>query len=191
MSGAYSPPLAPGVERALLRWPDVPAAFGWLSLDRRGHWSVPAGRITHPGTLAFLRSHYGADAGGRWFVQNGPQRAFVTLDLAPWVLGLDGHGELVAFNGHRLAAPDMLVVSDEGDLLVASEIGLGNVADRDLGRFVDALEAPGAGSSVTEVLAGTVPGRLRFRGVELAVECLAAAALPARFGFVRQPAPGG
>ena len=26
------------VEQAMRRWPSVPAVFGWLRLDRRGHW---------------------------------------------------------------------------------------------------------------------------------------------------------
>ena len=28
------------VLRAMTRWPDVPAVYGWLSLDRRGRWLI-------------------------------------------------------------------------------------------------------------------------------------------------------
>ena len=30
----------PIVRRAIARWPNVPAVYGWLKLDRRGRWSV-------------------------------------------------------------------------------------------------------------------------------------------------------
>ena len=40
MSTAYRPPLAPDVERALARWPNVPAAFGWLAHTTRGFLSI-------------------------------------------------------------------------------------------------------------------------------------------------------
>lgn len=187
MSTAYRPPLAPDVERALARWPHVPAAFGWLALDRRGRWSVPDGRITHPGTIAFLQSHYGADEQGRWFVQNGPQRAYVTLDLAPWVFSLDGTGAVVAFNGRRIEAPRTLVVTDSGDLLLMTEIGLGNVLDKDLAPFIDQLGTTPGGVSPLAVLADEASAALCYRGHMLALERLTSAALPARFGFTPTP----
>ena len=28
------------VIRAMAKWPDVPAVWGWLSLDRRGVWKL-------------------------------------------------------------------------------------------------------------------------------------------------------
>ena len=34
--------------RALARWPDVPALYGWLSLDRRGRWCIQGELITRP-----------------------------------------------------------------------------------------------------------------------------------------------
>src|SRR2546427_12526171 len=35
------------VLRSMLKWPDVPAVYGWLSLDRRGSWMIKtvAGRF--------------------------------------------------------------------------------------------------------------------------------------------------
>lgn len=189
MSTAYRPPLAPDVERALARWPNVPAAFGWLALDRRGRWSVPEGRITHPGTIAFLQSHYGADDEGRWYVQNGPQRAYVTLDLAPWVFSLDGTGTLVAFNGKRIEMPRTLLVTDGGELLLTTEIGLGNLLDKDLTPFIDLLSTASPTLSPLEVLAGGVPAALWYQGHALTLERLPAAALPERFGFQRIPLP--
>ena len=28
------------VHRALAKWPNVPACYGWLALDRRGRWRM-------------------------------------------------------------------------------------------------------------------------------------------------------
>lgn len=189
MSASYRPPLAPAVTRALARWPNVPAAYGWLHLDRRGRWSVPDGRITHPGTIAFLQSHYGADDAGRWFVQNGPQRAYVTLELAPWVFHLDGAGQLVAFNGVRVRSPSSLVIADSGDLLLMTELGLGNLLDKDLSPFVDQLISGRPDCTPAEVLEGKADSGLIFGGCALAVEHLPVEVLPVRFGYQRLPGP--
>ena len=38
------------VQDAIARWPDVPAVFGWLSLDPRGRWRLhPQGQAAHGG----------------------------------------------------------------------------------------------------------------------------------------------
>ncbi len=79
---------------ALQRWPDVPAVYGWLSLDKRGRWRLhpdqgAAQAITNPQILAFMDRNYAADAAGCWFFQNGPQRVYVDLLGAPYILRLD------------------------------------------------------------------------------------------------------
>ena len=42
------------VIRGMLKWPNVPSVYGWLSLDRRGSWTIKnvSGRferIANPG----------------------------------------------------------------------------------------------------------------------------------------------
>ena len=86
------------VKDAIARWPDVPAVFGWLSLDGRGRWRLhPQGQaaqggegesITNSQILDFINRNYEHDDAGRWFFQNGPQRVFLRLDAAPFVLRL-------------------------------------------------------------------------------------------------------
>src|SRR5437762_13798517 len=73
------------VLRSMLKWPDVPAVYGWLSLDRRGNWMIKtvAGRferIAHAAVREFIGRNYASDPEGRWYFQNGPQRVFVALD---------------------------------------------------------------------------------------------------------------
>ncbi len=187
MSPAYSPELAPDVQRALARWPNVPAAFGWLRLDRRARWLVPDGPITHPGTIGFLHRHYGADEAGRWFVQNGPQRAYVAIDLAPWVFSLDGIGRLCTPAGRLVEQVDALVLTPCGETLLMTELGLGNVLDRDLARFTTLLESSSEGGALQAVLDGRDDLPLHYLGRRLPVLRFTVAALPARFGFQREP----
>ncbi len=86
------------VSRSMLKWPDVPAVYGWLSLDRRGNWAIKTAggrfeRIANAAVREFIGRNYAADAGGRWYFQNGPQRVFVALDYTPWVYRLADAGE--------------------------------------------------------------------------------------------------
>src|SRR3546814_2832342 len=84
------------VKAALAKWPDVPAVYGWLSLDERGRWRLhPQGDAAHGGPgesidntqiQAFIGRNYASDSQGRWYFQNGPQRVYVRLDAAPCLL---------------------------------------------------------------------------------------------------------
>ena len=71
------------VLRALAKWPDVPALFGWLSLDRRGRWYVRGEPISRPQIIDTIGRNYAADEQGRWYFQNGPQRGYVSCETAP------------------------------------------------------------------------------------------------------------
>src|SRR5512133_559363 len=75
---------------ASIKWPDVPACYEWLSLDRRGNWRLQGERVSHAGLIDFLNRHYSSDDAGNWFVQNGPQRVYVDLAATPWIYRLDG-----------------------------------------------------------------------------------------------------
>jgi hypothetical protein len=84
------------VLRSLIKWPKVPACFGWLALDRRGQWRMrdeyaqqnhlPGQVITHRALNDFIARNYASDSLGRFFFQNGPQRVFVTLSATPWIV---------------------------------------------------------------------------------------------------------
>lgn len=129
------------VARSLARWPDVPAVCGWLRLDRRGRWLLrdPAsgsfGRIGNAALNAFISRNYAADAAGRWFFQNGPQRVYVALDYTPLVGRLEGEG----FRDHlgRAIAHAEAFVDDEGSVLLACEGTVALLDDRDLLAFVE------------------------------------------------------
>lgn len=73
------------VLRSMAQWPQLPAVYGWLALDRRGNWllkepgSERFGRIGNAAMRDFISRNYAADERGRWFFQNGPQRVYVQL----------------------------------------------------------------------------------------------------------------
>jgi hypothetical protein len=156
------------VLRGMARWPDVPAVYGWLALDRRGDWRLkdPAqgrfSRIGNAALRAYIGRNYERDARGCWYFQNGPQRVYVTLAYAPLVLRLEGES-LVDHCGRPARALETFR-DDEGSVLILVERGIGLLDDRDLLRFT---EASGA---VTE-----------------AWPVVARHHVPARFGFVAQP----
>ena len=131
------------VARSLAKWPNVPAVYGWLGLDRRGNWLIRSThgatprfeRIANAALREFIGRNYEADERGRWFFQNGPQRVFVTLAYAPLVVHHEGE-RLVDHCGREMK-PLETFVDDEGSVLVRGERGLALLDDRDLERYAD------------------------------------------------------
>jgi hypothetical protein len=148
------------VARSIARWPNVPAVFGWLSLDRRGQWRIKGEKISNPALREFIGRNYEADAQGRWFFQNGPQRVYVRLDYTPLVIHFEGDG-LVDQRGRPFRART-LYVDDAGSVLADGEGTVALLDDRDLGRVADEAEA---------------------------FATLRAAEVPRMFGFIADPSP--
>jgi hypothetical protein len=148
------------VARSMAKWPNVPAVYGWLSLDRRGNWRIKGERVTHAALRDFIGRNYAADERGCWFFQNGPQRVFVSLAYTPLVVHFEGD-RLVDQRGVPFD-PSAVYQDDEGSVLVEAKTGqIALLDDRDLERYADrADELP------------------RVRKAEV----------PERFGFVRDPA---
>lgn len=148
------------VVRSMAKWPNVPAVYGWLALDRRGNWLIKGERIANQALRDFIGRNYECDARGCWYFQNGPQRVFVRLAYTPLVVHYEGE-RLLDQCGRAFAAGE-IYLDDEGSVLLA---GAGSVAlldDRDLERFADGAD-----------------GLTRIATAEVA----------RRFGFVADPAP--
>lgn len=143
----------------MLRWPNVPAVCGWLRLDQRGHWYLidrhapgfderadRGSRIEHRGLIEFIERNYAGDESGRWYFQNGPQRVFVDLDLAPLVLRVVDHGDaglaLLSHHGVAIRAATRALRDAAGNLYMLTEIGPGVVHDGDLATLFAAADAP-------------------------------------------------
>ena len=149
------------VLRSVAKWPNVPAVYGWLALDRRGNWLIKAERIANPALREFIARNYDCDARGCWYFQNGPQRVYVRLAYTPLVVHYEGEA-LVDHCGRPFGPPDHVFVDEDGSVLVEQGGKIALLDDRDLARYTDSA------------------GQLLR---------IARAQVPARFGFVADPAP--
>lgn len=174
---------------AVARWPQVPACYGWLSLDRRGRWRLQGEPVTHAGLIAFMNRQYGTDGQGRWFLQNGPQRVFAALAYTPWVFRLEGDGGLTAQTGEAAGPVSGVWLDEEGNVLLLAAQGIGLLDDRDLGRFVgECRHADGSAADEESLLAALAGGPpVTWRGTRVAG--IRREDVAGRFGFVAEPTP--
>lgn len=170
-------------------WPDVPACYGWLSLDRRGAWRLKGEIVRHEGLVALLNRNYAGERDGCWCVRNGPQRVYVDLEYAPWVFRAGEHGDLVTHTGEDAGAVQGVWLDEAGNVLILADAGPGLLDDRDLAAFLTAcVGADGRAAGDAALLAVMAGGAGVFwRGLPLAA--VQSDAVPARFGFRRVPAP--
>jgi hypothetical protein len=174
------------VKAALKKWPNVPNCHDWLALDARGDWylrdeptqlagpfpQVKGSRIEHDKLKAFICRNYEADAHGAWFFQNGPQRVYVWLEAAPWVLGVQvDQGaalgcQIETHTGLPIQDVREVLLDELGRVFLVTERGLGVV------RSMDMLAA-----SEVILAQGWAPQEVTF------------APLPGRFGYALRPQP--
>ena len=187
------------VIQALARWPNVPAVYGWLSLDRRGHWRLQGEPVRHAGLAAFISRNYAATENGEWFFQNGPQRVFVSLEYTPWVLRWSADDRLTCHTGDAVAEPSAAWLDDRGSMLIGFEAGVGLVCDQDLPALLERFSAssrPGGGDSdpscaIEHFLADPAGNSLwlHLATGPLPIRVIQAGEVPTRFGFDPEPQP--
>jgi hypothetical protein len=124
---------------AMLRWPNVPACYGWLSLDQRGRWRMRGEAVSHRGLQDFLNRQYAHDEDGNYFVQNGPQRVFVDLDYTPWVCTWRAPDRLETQVGEAVSELRGAAIDEEGNLLLEIPAGIALLCDRDLPALLPCL----------------------------------------------------
>jgi hypothetical protein len=189
------------VIRSMAKWPDVPNVYGWLALDRRGQWLVKsrAGgfeRISNPAVVEFINRNYQADATGRWFFQNGPQRVFVALRYTPLVYRIEqGGAQLVAHTGMAIERVNGAWLDERGALLLQGDAGVGVLSDRDLGEALALMRdehgrVPDEGRVAALVDGSAESGLYLHLGPGRApVDRISSSAVAGRFGFVAEPRP--
>ena len=150
------------VKKALEKWPNVPDCYGWLALDQRGKWYMRDDRIQaqgffphpkgswlqHEKLIDFIGRNYQADELGRWFFQNGPQKVFVELETAPWVIRVQELSSTdltktdYIFSTHtgQKISPQRVLEDEQGLVYLLTELGLGVVHSQDMLAFANALE---------------------------------------------------
>lgn len=185
---------------AIAKWPDVPHVYGWLRLTARGQWQLRGEPIANAAIRDFIGRNYASDERGRWFFQNGPQRVYVELELAPWVYRLHSDGVPVAQTGARPRELREAALLGDGRLVLQTDLGPGGVDDRDAPRLLPALVDADGRPLAEEVVerwldgdgaAWLAAGRLGLRGGIVPLRRMNADDLGARYGFERQPAAGG
>lgn len=170
-------------------WPNVPACYGWLALDRRGVWRLQGEPVHHAGLNAYLGKNYRRDDSGCWVVHNGPQKVFVALDYAPWVFRLMPEGVLLTHTGVLAGAPTSIHVDEEGAILLLTPTGPGLLDDRDLAEMLaDCVTESGAALD-EDMLDQAITGctRLSWRGLPIGAIRREEAA--SRLGFIANPTP--
>ncbi|MGC4003669.1 MAG: DUF2946 family protein [Pirellulales bacterium] len=166
------------VRQAIAKWPNVPDCYGWLGLDARGGWYLrdaaaqAAGAFTQGGAakgdllrhdklLGFIGRNYACDARGCWFFQNGPQRVFVELEVAPWIWRVAPDFALSAHTGAP-ARLERALLDEQGRVFALTDLGLGLVHSLDVALVAAAVEQ--AGWVLEEVVAADLPVRYGFVG---------------------------
>ena len=189
------------VLRGMAKWPDVPAVYGWLSLDRRGSWLIKGAHITNPTVSAFIGRNYERDSAGRWFFQNGPQRVFVAIEYTPFVYRvMNADKSPLAIESHTGLAVASLTgawIDENGALLIETEHGIGVIDDRDLDKMlpalIDANGTPVPEAALDQLMQLIQEGRaaplwLKFGEANVKVEPVKSDEVPSRFGFDAEPA---
>lgn len=131
---------------AMAKWPNVPDCHGWLSLDRRGTWRLQGNPVAHAGLSEFIGRNYVRNETGAWFMQNGPQRVWVSLDATPWVLHLEGDDSLRTHTGIAAGEISAAWLVDGESLCLMCEHGLCLVDDRDLLVLLECIRRPDGGA---------------------------------------------
>lgn len=187
------------VLQAMAKWPNVPAVFGWLALDRRGNWLLKGETIPNQQIIAFINRNYTHDEAGRWFFQNGPQRVFVELACAPYVYLVPDHTHPQSMITHTQAGVREVRaawIDDTGTLVLQTEHGVGSVHDQDLEYLLPCFVGE-AGAAIDEdtlearfdqFAAGAAAALwFQFGGARVKIEPLAAADTASRFCFQLKP----
>ena len=147
----------PIVLRAMSKWPNVPDCYGWLALDGRGDWylrddaaqqagnfqsgqpGARGSRLEHAGLINFIQRNYACRPNGAWYFQNGPQRVFVELEVAPWIVRVSSDLGITLHDG-AVTSVNASYLDDRGWLYLDTPQGLGRVHTLDMLWAAEAVE---------------------------------------------------
>jgi len=151
------------VKAAMAKWPNVPHCYGWLGLDARGQWfmrddptqaagpfacepgetctTAKGSRLQHDKLIEFIHRNYACDESSCWFFQNGPQRVYVELEIAPYIWRLQPDGRILAHTGQPAGEVQLCWLDELGRLYLRTERGLGLVHTSDMDLAAQAVDA--------------------------------------------------
>ena len=193
------------VKQAMAKWPNVPHCYGWLGLDARGNWrmrderaqheNLPGDKLEHEALIAFIVRNYAADERGCWYFQNGPQRVYVNLEATPYIVRTDPASGWLLHTGTAMGGIDKAVLTETGALVLRSGEIVAQLDDRDFAQVLPLLKMNGAPVADETLLkwmesdAQSTASTLTLSDHErqIPVQRVAAAQVPAHFGYVSTP----
>jgi Protein of unknown function (DUF2946) len=146
------------VRQAMAKWPNVPDCYGWLGLSARGNWymrddraqaagafatggkQAKGSRLEHEKLIAFIDRNYMADAQGRWYFQNGPQRVFVELEITPYIWRVNTDFSVNAHTGASAQVQSCLL-DENGYVYLMTDMGFGLIHTQDMVQAAEAVQA--------------------------------------------------
>lgn len=189
------------VLQAMIRWPNVPAVYGWLKLDFRGRWLLKGDPITNTTIREFIGRNYLADEKGQWYFQNGPQKVFIELEYAPYIIKLwrNSDGILIAETHTRIVIgkPSSCWLDDQGNLSIEWDSSVGSIEPQSLDLFIDLLVSEDGKKLSEKTLDAILAGnrkilssvKVQWNNHQLPLQFLEFEKFPERFSFNPFPLP--
>ncbi|MFC7289616.1 DUF2946 family protein [Herminiimonas glaciei] len=191
------------VAQALAKWPNVPHCYGWLALDARGSWrmrneaaqekQLAGDKIVHPALIGFIQRNYTHDAQGRYYFQNGPQRVYVDLEVAPYIAHTDPVHGFILHTGQHYTNIAAAYMSAGGRLFLSGDDKLALLDDRDMAQCLAHIQSDGRSIADEQLLAwlaqrgNSAALSLQIDSHRIALQYIEDEALSSRFGFICTP----
>ena len=189
------------VLKAMMRWPNVPAVYGWLKLDIKGRWLLQGDPITNTTIKNFISRNYESNDKGQWYFQNGPQKVFVELEYTPYIYKIwrNSENRLIAetHTGQAVNSPISCWLDEQGNLSIESELGIGAIEPTSLPTLINQL-THGDGSEISDrTLDAMLLGNfnvlcsveLKWNNLKLPLKFVEFKKLSEQFGFDPFPLP--
>lgn len=163
---------------------------------------LPGKVIDHIALNEFIVRNYASDMAGRYFFQNGPQRVYVTLAAAPWVVRLipgEQHPHLIT-QCQSPMTPTGALSDEQGNIYITGSIqqtitqnlteqpfevkempSVALLHDHDLDHFSELAKLREEACSFG--------GSWIWHGQQLPLDPIHSDELSQRFGFIKHPVP--
>ena len=107
--------------------------YGWLTLTSRGFWKLKGKKLENQKLIELINNNYLKDEFGRYFFQNGNQRVFVSLELAPFVINIAQNNPLILVTHTKIVIENIDQVWLDSNMNLMLQFGeiIGSLNDRD------------------------------------------------------------
>ena len=154
---------------------------------------LPGDKITQATLRSFINRNYSNDEQGRWYFQNGPQRVYVDLEVAPYIAHTEPAHGYVLQTGETLSEIDVAWLSDSGKLFLQGDGKFALLDDRDLAqcmgnlRLNDEIVADEKLMTWLEQQGASGALSLRHEDKQISVNYVVEATVSDRFKFIPRP----